>query len=128
MSWDISVQRFPRTYSGIDEIPDEAPCLPVGAPGEVRALISRFFPQTNWADPAWGVFDSDEGSIDFNLGPDDPSTGFMMHVYATAAIVPAVVDMCRAAGWQAFDCSSGDFLECANDPGGWAAGASVASL
>jgi len=115
MSWDISVQRFSRTYSGVDKIPDDEPCLPVGTLCEVRALISRFFPQTSWADPFWGVFDSDDGSIDFELGRDEPSTGFMMHVYATAAVVPLIVEMCCFAGWQAFDCSQGDFLLAARE-------------
>jgi hypothetical protein len=56
------------------------------------------------------VFDSPDGSIQFNLGKDDPNEGFMMHIRASAAVVQAIVAMCIAERWQALDCSTGAFL------------------
>ncbi len=40
----------------------------------------------------------------------------MMHIRASDAVVPKIVAMCHAERWQALDCSTGAFLEKANDP------------
>ncbi len=116
MSWDVSVQRFSREYETIDEIPETERCLSLGSRAEIRAAISRYFPGTSWADPAWGVFNSQDGSIEFNMGESDPSEGFMMHIRASSAVVPAVVAMCIAERWQALDFSTCEFLERVKNP------------
>lgn len=116
MSWDVTVQRFSREYAAIEDIPETERCLPLGSRAEIHVAISRHFPATDWSDPAWGIFDSPAGSIEFNVGRDEPNGGFMMHIRASAAIVPSIVAMCAAERWQALDCSTGAFLERAEDP------------
>ncbi|EFF81307.1 hypothetical protein F4U02_10925 [Acinetobacter haemolyticus] len=116
MSWDVTVQRFSKIYDSVEDIPDTEACLPIGTGEEVRRAISKYFPSTSWADPAWGVFDSDSGSVEFNCGNDEISTGFMMHIRASEAVVSAIVQMCRGERWQALDCSSGEFLERVPNP------------
>jgi hypothetical protein len=116
MSWDVTVQRFSREYSAIEDIPEDEQCLPLGSRAEVHAAISQYFPSTDWADPAWGNFESSDGSIEFSLGKEEPNSGFMMHIRASSAVVRAIVAMCRAAAWQALDCSNGVLLEKAGDP------------
>ena len=116
MSWDISVQRFGKEYASIAEIPDDEQCVVLGSSEEVRAAISRFFPAVDWSDSAWGIFESDNGSVEFNMGTDEQSNGFMMHVRASNQVVPLIVAMCLSERWQALDCSEGVFLEKASDP------------
>jgi hypothetical protein len=116
MSWDITVQRFSKEYSSIDEIPDDEQCVALGSSAEVRAAISRFFPAIDWSDPAWGVFESDNGSVEFNMGTDEPNGGFMMHVRVSNKVVPIIVAMCQSERWQALDCSEGSFLEKSSEP------------
>lgn len=111
MSWDISIQRFSRPYSSVEEIPGDETCLPLGTRAEVQSAISSAFPGTDWADPSWGIYDSPAGSIEFNMRNDDPSTGFMLHVRASATVVPIIVNLCIRHHWQALDYSSGTFLE-----------------
>jgi hypothetical protein len=111
MSWDITVQRFSKEYASIAEIPDNEQCVALGSSAEVRAAINRFFPAVDWSDPAWGVFDSDDGSVEFNMGTNEPNGGFMMHVRASNKVVPIIVAMCVSERWQALDCSEGGFLE-----------------
>lgn len=111
MSWDVTVQRFSRgEYAEITEIPEDESCAPLGSRVEVQIAISKFFPSTDWSDPAWGKYESTDGSIEFNLGSDEPNTGFMMHIRASATVVPSIVTMCIAEHWQALDCGSGEFL------------------
>jgi hypothetical protein len=116
MSWDVSIQRFSRRYSSIEEIPEDEACLPLGTRAEVQGVISSAFPGTDWTDPAWGIYDSPAGSIEFNMGNDDPNTGFMLHVRASEVVVPIIVNLCISNRWQAIDCSSGGFLEQSSDP------------
>jgi len=111
MSWDVSIQRLSRDYEKVEDIPNDEQCLPIGTIGEVQAAIQRYFPGTDWSDPAWGIYDSEIGSIEFNLGKEEPNRGFMMHVRANVEVVTPLVAMCLAERWQAIDCSSGDFLE-----------------
>ena len=116
MSWDITVHRFSRDYASIAEIPDDESCLALGSSAEVRAVIDRYFPAVDWSDFAWGIFESDHGSIEFNMGTDEPNRGFMMHVRASKEIIPAIVAMCLSERWQALDCAAGNFLEKSLEP------------
>lgn len=116
MSWDVTVQRFCREYEFVAEIPDSEQCVALGSSAEVRAAINRFFPAVDWSDAAWGIFESDNGSVEFNMGKDEPNTGFMMHIRASSNVVPAIVAMCQAERWQALDCSEGVFLERTLEP------------
>ena len=116
MSWDIIILKFTQSYSTADAVPDDAPTLPLGTQAEVHQAISNIFPGTDWSDPEWGVFDSEIGSIEFNLSSDDPIEDLMLHVRASNGIVPPIVALCRQQHWLAIDCSTGDFLEQADDP------------
>jgi hypothetical protein len=116
MSWDVSVQRFGKEYESIADIPDTERCTALGSQAEIRAAISRFFPGVDWSDSTWGIFDSDDGSVEFNMGGDEPSTGFMMHIRASTKIVPTIVAMCRSERWQALDCSGGCFWNGPSSP------------
>lgn len=125
MSWDITVQRFGKEYASVAEIPDDEQCSVLGSSAEVRAAISRFFPAVDWTDSTWGIFESDYGSVEFNMGTDEQNSGFMMHVRASNQVIPIIVAMCLSERWQALDCSEGVLLEKASDPAagldGWAA-------
>jgi hypothetical protein len=116
MSWDVSVQRFSCVYGALKDIPHTERCFPLGSQVQVQALISKYFPGTDWTRPAWGNWDSQYGSIEFNMGTDEPNDGFMMHIRASAEVVPTIVAMCRGEQWQALDGSSGILLEQVANP------------
>ena len=116
MSWDISICKFSRRYLAVEEIPDDAALLSIGSRAEVHQAILAVFPQTDWADPAWGSWESGCGSIEFNVGDRDPSEGFMLHVRAGSEVVRGIVQLCLANGWQGLDTSTGQFIELAEDP------------
>lgn len=116
MSWDISIMKFSRQYESVAEIPEDEKPQVLGARSSVHQSISSMFPGTNWSDPAWGVWDGHGGSIEFNLGDDDPSESLMLHVRAGQEVVPLIVKLCLSNGWQGVDCSSGDFIEKSEAP------------
>ncbi|MEX1120753.1 MAG: hypothetical protein WED82_01375 [Balneolales bacterium] len=116
MSWDVSIIKFSKTYSAVDEIPEDEQPLPLGSIDSVHEAVLEFFPTTDWTDPAWGIFDSKYGSIEFNLGNDDPATSMMLHVRASNEIVFPIVELCRKYNWAALDCTSGDILNSSETP------------
>lgn len=116
MSWDVSILKLSRHYEAASEIPSDERLLPLGSRQEVHDAVLAVFPGTDWSDPGWGQWASDFGSIEFNLGKDDPADGMMLHVRAGPQVVPGIVQLCLGKGWQGLDCSSGDFIERSADP------------
>ncbi len=116
MSWDVSIINFSRPYESVEQIPHDEEPLPLGTRKAVHEAVLQFFPSTSWNDPAWGVFDSPCGSIEFNLGSDDPAQSMMLHVRASNKIVPLIVAFCKEFGWSAIDSGTGEFLERSENP------------
>lgn len=116
MSWDVSIMKFSKLYAAVEDIPNDETPLSLGKQEHVHAAVTRHFPGTDWSDAEWGIFDSPFGSIEFNLGKDDPITGMMLHVRASNEIIGAIVALCLEEEWNALDCSTGELLESAEDP------------
>lgn len=115
MSWDISIQKFSKHYASIAEIGDDEKGLPLGPRLAVHKAVSAVFPTTDWSDPAWGVWESEFGSIEFSVGRD-PAQSMMLHVRASTKVIPFILQLCVENGWQGLDCSLGDFIEKAENP------------
>lgn len=116
MSWDVSLYKFSRNYATLDEIPDNEQPSALGTRGEVQAAIAAVFPGTDWKDPVWGIFESAIGSIEFNVGQEDPVRSITLHVRAQDEIVDGILELCSQEGWQAIDLTSSTFLERAASP------------
>ena len=116
MSWDVSIINFSRDYNSIEEIPDDEKPLELGSRAEIHEAVSEFFPGTDWSEASWGRFNCQFGSIEFNLGENDPSDSLMLHVRASDDVVPLIVAMCKKKNWSGLDCSNGDFLEKSKNP------------
>jgi hypothetical protein len=125
MSWDVLITKYSRAYDSFAAIPHSEKPQVIGARSMVHRQVSDAFPEVDWTDPAWGVWMSPSGSIEFNLGEVDPALTMMLHVRAGVEVVPLIVRLCVANNWQGMDCSSGDFIERRDDPrtalNGWLA-------
>lgn len=118
MSWDVSLTKFTRRYHTIQEIPDDERPHPLGTLAEVHAAVSEVFPGTNWSDPAWGVYDGKFGSIEFNVGRDDPVQSLALHIRASNEIVDGILALCKRLGCQAIDLSDSSLLDQSEHPAG----------
>lgn len=116
MSWDVSIIKLSATYRDIGDIPHNEVPLELGSRSLVHQCVLAVFPGTDWSDPSWGIWGGEAGSIEFNLGSEEPATGMMLHVRANGKVVPGIVRLCLENGWQGIDCSSGDFIEQSPDP------------
>jgi hypothetical protein len=87
---------------------------------DLRAKISKVFPQVDWSDPSWGIYDGDGFSFEFNVGEEDPSDDIMIHVRGRGPAVEALLNLAQATGWYLLDCSQGEWLHHCKDVNvGW---------
>src|SRR5688500_18972213 len=100
MSLDLSIQSFSERYSRGDVDPHDAKCLPLGPRTAVQEAVLQAFPGTDWRDPVWGQWESEFGSVKFNLGDEEPVDSMMLHVRAGQEVVGAIVKLCLDNGWQ----------------------------
>ena len=116
VSWDVSIMKFARPVKSLDELTDDDRPVSLGARADVHAAVSAVFGGTDWSDPAWGRWESAHGSIEFNVGSNDPLESMMMHVRAEPAVVPLILDLCEANRWQAIDISEGEIMTRDGEP------------
>lgn len=116
MSWDVSLYKFSRTYASLEDIPNDEQPLSLGTREEVQHAISSVFVNTDWSDPVCGIFDSPIGSIEFNIGKNDPIQSLGLHVRASEEIVGAILKLCSTQHWQAIDLTNGSLLDQSRSP------------
>jgi hypothetical protein len=71
VSWDVFVQEIPPGIESVEEIPDDFRPGPLGRRGEFIRRIQAFVPSADFKNPAWGVLDTPEFSVEFNMGEDE---------------------------------------------------------
>ena len=113
MSWDIFIQQFPANARTVAEIPDTFTAAPIGSRSDLIAKIRAALPDADFTDPAWGVLNGDDYSIEFGLGDDDPLYGITLHVRGSDAVLPKVTRVLEVLGLRAIDSWTGEFF----DPG-----------
>lgn len=121
MSWDVViVDSGGKTADCPITDLDDSDFNPLGPADEVRDKLSSHLPAIDWSDPAWGIFEGDGFSIEFNVGEDDPIQSMMLHVRGGGDAISAIMSFVRPLGWSALDCSTGEFLD-PNSPSqeGW---------
>lgn len=116
MSWDVMIMNFAEPVEAMEAMSDDSKMVPLGTIEEVHALVLKHFPGTDWSDPSWGQFESPFGSIEFNIGEDDPASSIMLHIRASDEILTPILALCEEQDFQALDCSTGEFLDQAEDP------------
>ena len=84
--------------------------LPLASAEDFRIKMSRGFPGLDWSDTSWGVWRGDDGSMEINLGKEDPVHVVTLHVRADPAIAARILGVTDPEGWTAFDTMSGGFL------------------
>lgn len=111
MSWDIFVQDFPADTRSYDDIPESFQPQPIGNRSEIIQKIQAILPTTNFTDPAWGIIDGKDFSIEINLGQGETLDGFAFHVRGGDGAVGVIALLLKHLGLKAIDSSTGDFFD-----------------
>jgi hypothetical protein len=121
MSWDVHVIKLDDLIRSLDDLPADFEEPPMGTAAEVRAAISRSFPETDWTDAAWGIVDGGPFAIEFNLGTDAVVTSFGVHVHGSGDPVRPLLAMCVANAWRALDVQTTKLIDSSDpDRSSWA--------
>lgn len=89
MAWDVSLFKFSRRYGSVSEIASDEKLVNLGSLSEVQTTVTAVFPGTDWSDPHWGIFSSQVGSIEFDVGMQDPVQSVGLHVRAAMRLLMA---------------------------------------
>ncbi len=103
MSWDIFVQDIPPNARSVAEISADFTPEPIGNRIDIIARITEAVPTADFSDPTWGRIESDQYSIEVNIGEADPVRSFALHVRGGVAAADLVADILDNLGLRAFD-------------------------
>ena len=95
MSWDVIIMRVPDGVLSMEDMPDQ-PTSPLGPSSDVISKLKSVFPSVDFSDPAWGILDGKDFSIEFNIGKEEPIGSMMLHVRGSEASLAAIQQICQA--------------------------------
>src|SRR2546428_2636470 len=107
MSWDIFVQDIPLDAQTVRDIPDSFVPAPVGRRSQIIEEIRKVAPFADFSDPAWGVIEGEDFSIEVNLGTNELVKDFAFHVRGGDMAAAAVSDLLKHLNLRAFDGGTG---------------------
>ena len=107
MSYDIFVQDLPPGITSVADIPDDFRPAPIGPRQAIVDGILGVFAAADFSDPHWGRIETETWSIEVNISPNDPCTGFALHVRGDTAAIGAVATLLERLGLRALDASEG---------------------
>ena len=105
MSYDIFVQDLPESANTVDEIPADFVPSPLGPRQLIIEKILDVVPMAVFSDPTWGTINSDDWSIEINIGEQDPCTSFAFHVRGGSEAIGAIAAILERLGFRALDTS-----------------------
>lgn len=106
MSWDIFIQRLPKKITSINDIPDDFEPPALGAKAKVMKSIRTVFRDLPFGEDGYVSLEVQGGSIEIDIGPDDPVYCVMLAVRGEEAVVGPVAAVVDSLGGQAIDVSS----------------------
>jgi len=116
MSWDVLLLSVSPDVRTINDLGDDFAGESLGTPTEVAHRLRQIFPALDLTDPSWGVLATEEYSVEFSIGDDNPCLSLMLHVRGPESAIEPIQRLCENTGWLAFDTSDGDLIDFSNDP------------
>lgn len=103
MSWDIFAMDVPGEFKSVEEIPFDFQPKSLGTRSAVISKIKQVIPTADFSDPAWGLIDGDDWSIEVNVGRDEECDCVTLHVRGGDEAVAAVASILDGLGIRAID-------------------------
>jgi hypothetical protein len=111
MSWDVLFMDLPPGAESVSDMPGDFAPAPLGARKDIIARIQARIPEVDFRDPAWGLLEGPEFSIELNLGAKEVADSLMLHVRGGSSALGAVRTIAEALDRRAFDCQTGELLD-----------------
>jgi hypothetical protein len=110
MSWDLFVQDWGEVKT-LSEIRDDFEPQSIGTRSKLSFKIQEVLPAVDFSDPAWGIFEAQDHSIEFNMGDEEECMSFSMHVHGGNSALNTVHLILSALNLRASDGSSDKLIE-----------------
>lgn len=110
MSWDFSVLKAPAEIESVEQFPADFVLEKLGPRNQLITQILGVLPETDFSDPIWGIYSGSGFSLEFNMGNDEISDGFMIHVRGGGDAPLAIQKVLTSLNLRAIDCSTGEFF------------------
>jgi hypothetical protein len=123
VSWDLLIIAAPPGLPVEAVTEDNTP--PLGPRADVVAAIRAALPEAGEPSGRYLRVEGETFTVELNLGDDEPVGHLGVRAQGDDATVDALMRLCAHTGWRAYDVSTGDFLDAADDPAaglrGWRA-------
>jgi hypothetical protein len=106
MSWDIFVQDLPEGINSIEDIPQEFRPKTFLPRARIVEVFKEVAPFTDFSDPKWWRIQCHAFSIEVNIGLEDPSNGFALHIRGSGEAAGVVAEILQRLGVRALDTAS----------------------
>lgn len=116
MSWDVYLMKIPENISSVVEMGNDFESQPLGNHEDILKVFKELFPTSDFTDPNWGMLDTEDYAVEFNISKSDPVDSIMLHIRGNDKSVEIVEGICKRTGWRAIDTGSGDFIDFSNSP------------
>ena len=113
MSWDILLINSNQKL----DLESETVDFPLFPPRkELVRIFQQTFPDIELSEDGWGTIDEANYSIELNLGANevDAQDQLFLNIRGNEDPAPKIAELCKKAGWQAFDTTMGDYLDLEN--------------
>ncbi|GAB5526030.1 MAG: hypothetical protein Roseis2KO_39020 [Roseivirga sp.] len=109
MSWDLFVQDWGNVKS-LEELPENFEPGPIGERTQIIEQISKAEPTVDFSDPAWGILQNDQFSIEFNMGEEENLYSFAMHIRGEGRVSECIENILKQIKMRAISTSTGKFF------------------
>jgi hypothetical protein len=110
LSWDIFVQDFPPDASSLADVPACFKPASIGKRSMIIEQIKAVAPLADFSSPSWGTIESDDWSIEINIGIEEECNGFAFHVRGGDTAVGVIAAILQHLRLRAVDSETGDFF------------------
>jgi len=111
MSWDIYILNFPASAKTMADVPRDFQPQPLGPRGDLIAKIRDVFPDADFSNPDWGVFDGDGFSIEFGMGEKDICEHISLMIRGGGSPIPLIAALLDRLQLRGIDCQTGEFFD-----------------
>lgn len=116
MSWDVVVMKYREPPPPVAELPSDFAPEPLGTTATIRAAIDAAFPNVDWSDPVWGIFDLGGFSLEFVIGEAESTNSFSVYVRGTGDPISPLLRLARDNGWYVLDMQIPEWFHHCSDP------------
>ena len=117
MSWDVLLLDAPPEVVSNGEFPKDFSSN-LGSRDRVIAETTSVLPNLDLSTPGWGFLNGGDYYMEIGFGDEDedPVPCVALHVRGSEKAITVIQAICDHTGWQAFDMTTGAFIQFDNDP------------